>query len=153
MVALAVAALLVTISLAAVAVWQRSVAVDQRNQADSRALAAAALSQLDMDPERALLLASEAWSHAPTSQAAGALRSSLQRSRVRLAVQAHEAAFSGVVWSADGRTIVGSSRDGTVKAWDAATGAPRGASTCTRARSKAWSGPTPAWPSRRRARP
>jgi WD40 repeat protein len=123
-VSLLTVALLATLTI--VALVQRSEAVNQRNQAQSRALAAAAQAQLDIDPERSLLLADAAYSTAPTSQAVSALRSSLLRSRVRVAVAAHPAPVSGVAWSADGRTVVTAGRDGGLAAWDAASGESKG---------------------------
>ncbi|MEJ2890360.1 TIR domain-containing protein [Actinomycetospora aeridis] len=112
--------------LAGVALLQRSEAVRQRDQAESRALAAAAQTQLDVDPERSVLLARLAWSTAPTSQATDALRAALQRSRVRAGADAHRAAVSGVAWSPDGALVITSGRDGGVAAWDASNGGPRG---------------------------
>jgi WD40 repeat protein len=125
-IAIAVVTVLVTSALAVFALVQWNEAINQRNQAQSRALAAAAQSQLDIDPERSLLLASAAYAGAPTSQAVAALRTALQQSRVRVTVAAHQASVSGVVWSSDGRTVLTSARDGSLAAWDAASGQPRG---------------------------
>jgi WD40 repeat protein len=122
-------AVVVSLALAAVALISRNEAVRQKQQADSRALAAAAVSQLDVDPEVSLLLARQAWTVAPTAQAVSALRVSIQRSQVRLTVAAHAdptASVSGVSWSPDGRTIMSAGRDGVITAWDAGAGAERG---------------------------
>ncbi len=84
-------ALLVSLGLAALAYWQRGVAVDNEreavaqrrvaarnaHQARSRELAATATAQLDADPELALLLGVEAAKVAPTTQAEEVLRASL----------------------------------------------------------------------------
>ena len=118
--------LALTAALAVTALVQRTEAVNQRDQARSRALAAAAQSQLDVDPERALLLASAAWSQAPTPQAVTALRSSVERSRIRVRIAAHKGMVADLAWSADGRTVLSAGQDGTVAAWDATTGAAHG---------------------------
>ncbi|SDZ19644.1 WD40 repeat [Geodermatophilus africanus] len=125
-IAVTVTTLIVTVVLAVAAVFQWREAVSQRNQAQSRALAAAAMSQLDVDPERSLLLARAAWSRAPTDEAVAALRTSVDRSRIRAWTTAHSDAVSGVAWSPDGATVISAGRDGSVAAWEAATGAPRG---------------------------
>ena len=119
-------ALVLTLALAITAVVQWREAVSQRDQAQSRALAAAALSQLDVDPERSLLLARAALASAPTDQAVVALRTSLDRSWVRARVTAHSAGVNGVAWAPDGRTVISAGDDGSVAAWDASTGAPHG---------------------------
>jgi WD40 repeat protein len=121
-----VTALVLTLALAITAVVQWREAVSQRDQAQSRALAVAALSQLDVDPERSLLLARAALASAPTDQAVVALRTSLDRSRVRVRVAAHPEGATGAAWSPDGRTVITAGDDGSVAAWDASTGASRG---------------------------
>ena len=122
----ALTAVVVSLGLAAAALAARAEAVRQRDQAQSRALAAAAASQLDVDPERSLLLAREAWRTAPTFQALSALRSAVDRSRVRVSVNAHKGAVSGVAWSSDGKVVFSAGRDGVARAWGAADGKPRG---------------------------
>ena len=57
--ALALVAVLVSAALATIALFQRSEAIAQRDRAKSRELAAASLSQLDVDPELGVLLANE----------------------------------------------------------------------------------------------
>ena len=116
-IAVTVATLIVTVVLAVAAVFQWREAVSQRNQAQSRALAAAAMSQLNVDPERSLLLARAAWSRAPTDEAVAALRTSVDRSRIRAWTTAHSDAVSGVAWSPDGATVISAGRDGSVAAW------------------------------------
>ena len=76
-VALGLAALTVCL-IAAVAV-----AINSRDIAGSRALAASATTQLPVDPERGLLLATAAMEHRDTVEATQALRRSLAASRVR----------------------------------------------------------------------
>lgn len=122
----ALTAVVVSLGLAAAALVARAEAVRQRDQAQSRALAAAAVSQLDVDPERSLLLARDAWRVSSTFQALSALRSAVDRSRVRVSIGAHQEAVSGVAWSSDGKVIFSAGRDGMARAWQAADGKPRG---------------------------
>jgi WD40 repeat protein len=113
---------------------QRSQAVRQREEAErqtriaqSRELAASALSQLEVDAELALLLAREAVDRAPTEQAVGVLRETLARSNL-VSVLPHgevvgEEAFVGehavqaAVVVPGGDTVVSKSVDGTVLRW------------------------------------
>jgi WD40 repeat protein len=124
--AAALTAVVVSLGLAAATLVARAEAVRQRDQAQSRALAAAAVGQLDVDPELSLLLAREAWGTAPTDQALSALRAAVDRSRVRVSIDAHPTAVSGVAWSADGKLVFSAGRDGVVRAWEAVGGKPRG---------------------------
>ena len=67
-------------------VWamvERRAAQEAREQARSGELAASAVAQLALDPERSVLLARKAWSTAPTAAADAALRRSLSASHVR----------------------------------------------------------------------
>ncbi len=91
--------------------------------AASRELAAASLSNLDVDPERSVLLAMQAISTTYTLEAEDALHQSILASRVRrtLPVGAPGAPVS-VAFSPDGLRIATASADETVKVWDSATG-------------------------------
>jgi transcriptional regulator with XRE-family HTH domain/energy-coupling factor transporter ATP-binding protein EcfA2 len=94
----------------------------------SRELAAASISNLDVDPERSILLGLEAvlvtysvdksW----TTEAEDALRRALLASRVELTLRGHTDWVEGVAFSPDGTRLATSSHDGTAKVWDAATG-------------------------------
>ena len=83
----AVAALCVlVIVLAAAVAWaliERDAAEQARERARSQELAASAVAQLPLDPERSVLLAQEAWKTAHTGKADDALRRSLSASLVR----------------------------------------------------------------------
>jgi WD40 repeat protein len=120
------------------------VAFDRNELADSRALAARATAQLEVDPELGLLLAMQAMRRRDTSEARQALRRALVTSRVRavlgsgrprpcaacagLATPAPAAATrAGTVAEAvaiapDGRTVAGVV-GGRVKIWQPQTGA------------------------------
>jgi WD40 repeat protein len=141
----ALAALAIALALAAVALLQRGEAIDQRreadaqrreaesqrreavvqrNQAQSRALAATATGQLDVDAERSMLLALAARAAAPTRQAEQALRQALGASHVRAAMRGHVASVSSAVLSGDGSRTLTGSRDGTARIWQSSDGRP-----------------------------
>jgi WD40 repeat protein/serine/threonine protein kinase/DNA-binding XRE family transcriptional regulator len=89
--------------------------------ATSRELAAAAISNLDEDPERSLLLALQAESTSHTSEAENALHRSILASRTRI-VLTHDAQVWSITYSPDGKRIATASQDKTAKIWDANTG-------------------------------
>jgi len=62
----------------------RTELTQERQQASSRELARVAVSQLDVDPERALLLALEAITSAVTYESRDALQQAVSASRLRL---------------------------------------------------------------------
>ena len=91
--------------------------------ATSRELAAASINNLDVDPERSILLALEAVNTSYTIEAEDALHRAVQASRVQLVVSAHEpGAPMMAAFSPDGKQFVTASADGTVKVWDAISG-------------------------------
>jgi WD40 repeat protein len=104
-------------------------AQDQQRIAHGRELAAAAISNLDVDAERSLLLALQAVSTTRTvdgsvlPEAEEALHRSLLGSQVRLTLTGHSAWVIGVAYSPDGKVIASIERDGTAIIWDAASGA------------------------------
>lgn len=91
--------------------------------AASRELAAAALSNLDVDPERSILLALEALKKSHTLEAEDALHRSLMASHLRMVIPAHEpGGFINVTFSPDGSRLASASTDETAKVWDSASG-------------------------------
>jgi len=94
----------------------------------SRELAASAISNLNVDPERRILLALQAvkvtydvdktW----TTEAENALHHSVLASHALLTMQAHNAQVWNMAFSPDGKRLATASQDGTVGIWDAATG-------------------------------
>ena len=96
----------------------------------SRELAAAAISNLNVDPERSILLALQAvkvtydvdktW----TMEAENALHHSVLASHALLTLQAHSAPIWSVSFSPDGTRLATASQDGTARIWDSATGKP-----------------------------
>jgi WD40 repeat protein/transcriptional regulator with XRE-family HTH domain len=97
--------------------------VAQQNAASakSRELASAAITNLDDDPERSILLALQAEATAHTDEAENALHRSILSSRTRLILHHDEKVWS-VVFSPDGKWIGTASQDKTARIWDASTG-------------------------------
>jgi WD40 repeat protein/transcriptional regulator with XRE-family HTH domain len=91
--------------------------------AQSRELAAAAISNLEEDPERSILLALQAESTVHIAEAENALHRSILASRVMFVLQ-HDNVVSSVTFSPDGKQIATASQGGSVKLWDAKTGQP-----------------------------
>jgi WD40 repeat protein/transcriptional regulator with XRE-family HTH domain len=96
-------------------------AENEKQLATSRELAAAAVSNLDIDPERSILLALQAESAAHTIEAENALHRSIPEARV-LFVLHHGAKVWEVAYSPDGKRIATTGGDKTAKIWDANTG-------------------------------
>jgi WD40 repeat protein/DNA-binding SARP family transcriptional activator len=96
--------------------------------ASARELAAAAVSSLDADPERGILLAQQAvlttyrvdgtW----TTEAENALHRAVLASRVRRTLNEHTGAASAVAISPDGAHLVSAGEDGNIRLTDLATG-------------------------------
>jgi WD40 repeat protein len=104
------------------AVTQRGEARDQARLAQSRELAASALSVVAEDPELALLLALEGAETEATPQAESALREALISSRVRTVAADHEGPITQTAFGPEGRLIVTASDDGTARLFVAMTG-------------------------------
>lgn len=115
--------LIVAVALAVVAGflgWQGQTA---SRQSTSRELAAAAIGNLDVDPERSVLLSLEALSTDYTLEAEDALHQSVMASRVRLVIPAHgPGALVNVTFSPDGKYLTSAGTDETVKVWDSSNG-------------------------------
>ena len=100
----------------------------ERQRANARAIAAAALSNLDIDPERSVLLALQAVSISRTVDNAvmpemeDALAQAVRTSRLSLTLSDHTESVYGVAFSPDGTRIVTTSLDSTAKVWDAVSG-------------------------------
>ncbi len=124
LVALGVAAALVATTLTVVAVHQRGRAEDAAKVSLARELASAAVANLDVDPERSILLAVEAmdvtWEvdHTALPEAEEALHRALEQSRVLLTVRQGRA----IALSADGSRFATTGEDGTATVWETDTG-------------------------------
>jgi WD40 repeat protein/transcriptional regulator with XRE-family HTH domain len=91
--------------------------------ATSRELAAASVANLDVDPERSVLLALKALDAGTTVEAEDALHRAVQASRIKLVIPAHESgAAMMAALSPDESQIVTGAADGSVKIWNMATG-------------------------------
>lgn len=118
-------ALVVSLGAGTVAVGQRDRASDQGDLAEARELAAAAEANLDVDPERSVLLALEALDRAPgdarLQDAEQALHDAVTTSRATVRVTG---AGGAVAWSPDGTQVASAAPDGALELTDAMTGDP-----------------------------
>jgi WD40 repeat protein len=90
--------------------------------ATSRELASASVSNLEVDPERSILLALEALSVANTREAEEALHRAVFTSRVEMTLRGHEGVVGVAVYSPDGSRIVTGGEDGHIRLWDSESG-------------------------------
>lgn len=106
----------VALLLAGLAMWQRHLAIEQRNAAESGRLALASQQELNADPEIALILASDAWELDQNPRAATALRAALAASRVRETVRTGSAPVLAAISQQDGG-VVTVGEDGRLRGW------------------------------------
>ncbi|UCH59174.1 MAG: PD40 domain-containing protein [Anaerolineales bacterium] len=114
-------AFILSILLIGVSIYYGNQAKNNGLKAQSRELAAAAIINLDDDPERSLLLALQAISAADTLEAENALHRSVLASRVRKVLQDDSEIWS-VAYSPDGKRITTACWDNTAQVWDADSG-------------------------------
>jgi WD40 repeat protein len=91
--------------------------------ARSRELSYAALGQLDVDPERAILIALEANASAHTAESEDALRRAVQASHLRLQLICGDGGITSASFSPQGNLLLMICKSGTVRVWNAHTGA------------------------------
>jgi WD40 repeat protein len=111
-------ALVVSVALGILALISRNEAIDQRDQARSREVAARAIGQLDIDPERSLLLALAAHEIAPSGPADDALRRALTLSHVRAVMPGPGGSVSDLALSRDGSRLMVAARNGRARVFD-----------------------------------
>ncbi len=108
------------LAVAALISWQRG--VQANHLSNSRELAAAAVNNLQVDPERSALLALHALDEADTLEARNALRQAVPELHLLLNIPAHDGGVPDVAYSPDGSQIASMGAFGEVKLWDAASG-------------------------------
>jgi hypothetical protein len=112
----------------AIAVQERQAAQQQSLISSVRELSSAANQNLEIDPERSILLALQAVNktysldHTVLPEAESALHRAVQTSRVELTLRGHTDVLWSAVFSPDGTRIATASADGTARIWDATTG-------------------------------
>jgi WD40 repeat protein/basic membrane lipoprotein Med (substrate-binding protein (PBP1-ABC) superfamily)/transcriptional regulator with XRE-family HTH domain len=127
-------ALVITFAMALVALFfgaqARRAAIAAQNEqrvSFSRELAAAAVSNLDVDPERSILLAMNAVSltydfdKTWAAETEDALRRALLASRLEYTLRGHANRILAVAYSPDGARVATASDDGTARIWDVST--------------------------------
>ncbi|MGE7438932.1 nSTAND1 domain-containing NTPase [Kitasatospora sp. NPDC001175] len=118
MVATLGALLVLTLLAGALAFQQRSGALAQRRQAQSRAMAARSAALAVGRPEAAMLLARAAYRSSPTVEARGALLST-QAQPFQGRLLGHTGPVNAVAFAPDGGLLVSGGSDDAVKLWDA----------------------------------
>ncbi|MEV0385734.1 hypothetical protein [Nonomuraea sp. NPDC050643] len=124
--------------LATVAVVQAGQAADERDLARSRQVAADARGQLPADPELALLLAIEAVEIRPTAEAEAVLRQAVVDARAQVTLPTGQGRSLGVAYSPDGRKLVTTGDDGTIRMWQRSGGTWTGPATLGRHDRPSW---------------
>jgi hypothetical protein len=100
--------------------WQRT--IQSNRLATSRELSAAAINNLEIDPERSALLALHALEVSDTLEARNALRQSVPEMHLLRNIFVSSGGVPGVAYSPDGRLIATMTIRQEVKLWDANTG-------------------------------
>lgn len=121
----AVVGLVAVAALGVAALWQREVAVGERDGAQSRALAATAIAGLDENPLSSLALALRAHEVTNTPESVAAMRSALQGSTLRRVLRGNRKPVARAAITDDGTLIASANQDGRVWLWGAKSDRPR----------------------------
>ena len=111
-----------------IAIQERNIAKQQALVTSVRELSSEANANLEIDPERSILLALQAVNKTYTvdgtvqPEAEDALHRAVQASRVELNLSGHSESVWTAVFSPDGKYIATASLDNTAKVWNAVTG-------------------------------
>jgi len=108
------------LALAAGVFWQRT--IQSNKLAVSRELSAAAVSNLEIDPERSTLLALQALSRSDTLEARNALHQAVPALHLLMNIPAHPGGVPEVAYSPDGRMIASMGARQEIKLWEADSG-------------------------------
>jgi len=100
--------------------WQRTIQASQL--ATSRELSAAAINNLEVDPERSALLALQALETADILEVRNALHQSIPEMHLLMNISAHSGGVPDVAYSPDGKLIASIGSRQEVKLWDANSG-------------------------------
>jgi len=100
--------------------WQR--AIQSNRLATSRELSAAAVNNLQVDPERSALLALQALDASDTLEARNALHQSIPEMHLLRNIPASTGGVPGVAYSPDGKLIASMGARKEIKIWDASSG-------------------------------
>ena len=125
---LAIVAAIVAQASAATAVRERQTAQQQSLISSVREVSSAANANLEIDPERSILLALQAvnktyaMDQTVLPEAEDVLHRAVQASPIELTLRGHTDSVWSGVFNSDGTKITTASADGTAKIWDAATG-------------------------------
>jgi WD40 repeat protein/transcriptional regulator with XRE-family HTH domain len=118
---LAIAFIIVgVLALVASAFGQRATRAE--HLATSRELAAASVNNLQVDPERSVLLALQALDEVDTLEARNALHRALPELHLLLTIPVHSGGVPDVTFSPDGTRLASINDDGTTTLWDAHSG-------------------------------